>query len=318
MTGDGALTPDEMRRRTGDLAALAEVRQITFADGPERGIRAAQFRTGSGLNFENGLSWLRSFSGLLVTAGLDHTLAPAERSAAAYRYPARTTVRHPLHGRVANTPARLLSLGAQWRDGQYVLWAEGEVRQAAVFAENLVLRRRIEATAGRDEIRITDQVCNDGFDPTPHRMLYHVNFGWPLLDEGTRLLAPSQDTPWTSDSCAVQGTSHKRFPAPIAGFVEEVRHHRPLAGPSGRAEAALINDRLAMAVVLSWQLDELPHLIQWSHLREGGYAVGLEPSTHHPLSPVDDPSDLLAPGETRHYDVRLRVVTGSEATALGT
>ena len=70
------------------------------------------------------------------------------------------------------------------------VFAEGEVRQAAVFGEYLVLRRRIEAEAYGDEIRITDTVTNEGFDPTPHEMLYHINLGWPLLDSSARLLAP--------------------------------------------------------------------------------------------------------------------------------
>ena len=94
----------------------------------ERGIRALEFRTGSGLAFdvlvdramdigpaehagrsfgwrsatglrhpslheyrdEDGLAWLRSFSGLVVTAGLDHTLFTAEVDATQYRYPFRT------------------------------------------------------------------------------------------------------------------------------------------------------------------------------------------------------------------------------------
>ena len=60
----------------------------------------------------------------------------------------------------------------------------------AVFGENLVLTRRIEAQLGGRAIAILDRVENRGFRPTPHMLLYHFNFGWPLLDQGSRFLAP--------------------------------------------------------------------------------------------------------------------------------
>ena len=101
-----------LERLTGDLAAAGGVRAVVLDDGSERGIRVLEFRTGGGLRFdvlvdramdiglaefddlsvgwrsatgfrhpglhehndEDGLSWLRSMSGLVVTAGLDHTL----------------------------------------------------------------------------------------------------------------------------------------------------------------------------------------------------------------------------------------------------
>ena len=203
-----------LARLAGDQSALGGVRSVVLEDGAERGIRTVEFRTGSGLAFdvlvdramdigpaehagrsfgwrsatgfrhpslheyrdEDGLSWLRSFSGLVVTAGLDHTLFTAEVDAAQYRYPFRKSVWNGLHGRVANIPARLLGYGEEWRSPDTcTLWAEGEVRQAAVFGEHLRLHRRIEADLGGNAIRLTDTVTNHGFDPTPHMLLYHIN-----------------------------------------------------------------------------------------------------------------------------------------------
>ena len=41
-----------------------------------------------------------------------------------------------------------------------------------------------------NNIEIIDTVTNHGFDLTPHMLLYHINLGWPLVDEGSRLVAP--------------------------------------------------------------------------------------------------------------------------------
>ena len=83
------------------------------------------------------MSWLRSMSGLLATAGLDHTLGPAEVDASEYNLQSPRTIYHGLHGRIANTPAKLQGCGELWNGDRCTLWAEGLVRQAALFGENL-------------------------------------------------------------------------------------------------------------------------------------------------------------------------------------
>ncbi|MCG5218248.1 aldose 1-epimerase family protein [Streptosporangium sp. KLBMP 9127] len=346
------LGPRDLAARAGDVAAAGGVRLVTLGDGVERGIRTLEFRTGSGLAFdvlvdrcmdigaaehsgrafgwrsrtgfrnpglhenadEDGLSWLRSFSGLTVTGGLDHTLFGGEVPADSYRYPPRPAVRHGLHGRVANIPARLTGYGERWEGDRCVLWAEGEVRQAAVFAENLLLTRRIEADLGGEEIRLVDTVSNPGFDRMPHMFLYHINLGWPLLEEGSRFLAPMKETVWRSDSVAEQGVDNRTMPAPLPGFVEQVYEH-VLTGSA----AALVNDRLEFAVSVEWSAAEFPHFFQWLNLRAGDYAVGLEPSTHAVAGDAaarEDGSMIwLEPGESRTYHTTFRTHHGAAAIA---
>lgn len=340
-----------LSRATGDLASVGGVRSVLLEDGVERGIRVLEFRTGTGLAFdvlvdramdigpaehsgrsfgwrsatgfrhpglheyrdEDGLSWLRSFSGLMVTAGLDHTLFTAEVDASSYHYPPRRTVWNGLHGRVGNIPARLTGYGEQWTDDGCVLWAEGEVRQAAVFGENLRLVRRIEADLGGDEIRLVDTVRNAGFDRTPHMYLYHINLGWPLLDEGTRFEAPIARTLWASDSVAEQGVSHLVMEGPREAFVEQVYEHELTPDEDGRVRVRLVNDRTGTTFELEYDAAQFPAFFQWMHLREGAYAVGLEPGTHHvqgEQAARDDGSmTWLAPGESRTYETTFRILT---------
>jgi Domain of unknown function (DUF4432) len=347
-----------LARLAGDTSTLGGVRGVVLEDGVERGIRALEFKTGSGLSFdvlvdramdigpaehagrnfgwrsatgfrhpglheyrdEDGLSWLRSFSGLVVTAGLDHTLFTAEVDATQYAYPFRKTVWNGLHGRVANTPARLIGYGEEWRSSDVcTLWAEGEVRQVAIFAEHLRLRRRIEADLGGNSIRLVDVVTNAGFDPTPHMFLYHINLGWPLVDEGTRFVAPIVGTPWFTDSVGKQRVSYQRMPPPQPGFVEQVYAHSLRSGEDGHVAVALINERLAFGFQLSWSLSEFPHFLEWLHLREGAYAVGLEPSTHsvdgENAARADGSMIWLQAGESRAYHTTFTVLDGAAEIA---
>ncbi len=340
-----------VERHAGDLSALGGVRSVVLGDGLERGVRVLEFKTAAGLRFdvlvdramdlgatelsgvsiawasrtgvrhpmlfehadERGLSFLRSMTGLLVTGGLDHTLFGDDVDASHYHYPPRPTLRHGLHGRVANLPARLLGYGEAWQGDRCVLYAEGEVRQAAMFAEHLRLRRRIEVDLDGTEIRVEDTVRNHGFDPTPHMFLYHINLGWPFLGAGTRVQAPIERTVWQSASVEEQGVSHLELPGPQPAFVEQVYEHA--LRPDERGEVLVtVTNPAQRRVELRFDGTAFGHFFEWLALREGDYALGLEPSTHAVAgdrSARDDGSMIwLGHGEERHYRTSLRFVDG--------
>lgn len=353
------LTRDDIRRRSGQLAAYGGVRLMELADGTERGIRLLEFRTGSGLRFtvlvdramdiaevewrgaslgwngpsglrapalhepegERGFGWARSFTGFLVTCGLDHILAPEEVDASHYGYPGIRTLRHGLHGRIANIPARLTGYGETWDGDRCILWAEGTVRQATTFGEHLVLTRRIEADLCGHEIRLIDRVVNQGFASTPHMFFYHVNLGAPLLAEGARYLAPIADVVWAAHAARYrdQGTGYAVAPAPQDRFAEQVWQHETAADARGEVPVALLNDRLGLGLQVTTRKDQLPCLYQWQHFQAGAYALGIEPSTHHVLgnTAARERGEMiwLRAGEDRRYDARFTVLDGAGALA---
>lgn len=353
------LSRHQIARLSGSLSAFGGVRLMELADGLERGIRMLEFRTGSGLRFtvlvdramdiaevdykgqsiawhgpsgfrhpglheyegEGGFSWGRSFSGFLVTCGLDHILGPAEVPATNYNYPNVPSVRHGLHGRISTIPARLTGYGERWEGDRCILWAEAEIRQAATFGETLTLHRRIEADLGGHEIRLSDRVENTGFLPTPHMFFYHINLGHPLLDEGARYLAPISDVVWAAhaDRYRAQGVGYRTIPAPQPGFSEQVWQHETAADPAGEVPVAVVNDRLGLGVEVTTRKDQLPCLYEWQHFQEGGYALGIEPSTHHVLGnkAARERGEMiwLQARESRSYDSRFRILDGASAIA---
>ena len=239
----------ELARRIGRLEQVAGVRLVSLEDGGGRGVRVLEFRTGSGFAFDvvvdrafdigrcelrgvplawvsatgtqgpwfaepEGLGFFRTFGGgLLTTCGIEHALFMAEDDAGQYHYPPKRTESFGLHGRVSNRPARLVGYGEEWEGEECVLWAEGETLQATVFGEQLVLRRRVEARVGESRLVIRDVVENVGHDATPHMLLYHVNAGFPVIDEGSEILVPAS-------SVAARGDH------PVEGY-------RTLACPTG-------------------------------------------------------------------------------------
>jgi hypothetical protein len=346
--------------RTGSLSQFGGVRLVTLGDGVERGMRMLEFRTGSGLcctvlvdramdiadmshngraigwhsptgfrhpglhepEGENGLGWLRSFSGFLCTCGLDHILGPEEVPGESYNYPQRATVRHGLHGRIGTIPARLTGYGERWDGDRCILWAEGVVVQAAVFGEVLHLYRRIEADLGGNEVRLTDRVVNAGFATTPHMFFYHINLGYPVIDDGARYLAPIRDVVWASHSAALQaqGVGYRRCPPPTMDFAEQVWEHDMVADADGLTPVAVVNDRIGLGLMVETRRDQLPCAYQWQNFQAGQYVMGVEPSTHHVKGDLfardRDEMIWLEAGEARDYDTRFRVLDGPTEIAV--
>jgi hypothetical protein len=192
-----------------------------------------------------------------------------------------------------------------------VLWAEGEVLQAAVFGERLLLRRRIEARVGESRLVIHDEVENVGFDVTPHMYLYHVNFGWPVVDEGSELLVPARSVAAAGDYPA---EGYGRLHAPEAGYVERVFEWEPVAEGDGGVPVAIVNRASGLGAYGVFRRDQLPHPFVWRMLGEGTYAVAIEPSTNRVAGRHDarERGELieLEAGEGRRYDLELGALDG--------
>jgi hypothetical protein len=348
-------TRDELEARLGDLSQVAGVSVVTFSDGTARGVRALLFKTGSGLEFwvlvdrafdiakcqfrgielgwqspvgvrapwfhevndERGASFLRSFSGFLVTCGLDHTGAPYHDTANRYFAADRTGIDQPLHGRISATPGELVAYGHEWRGDHCMLFCEGIVRQVAVFGEHLVLTRRYETELGSSSFVVRDHVRNHSFFLTPHMLLYHINLGFPLLDNGAELILPTQGIRWAFRDATSEGIGYRFQQGPRRDCGEQVYVHKVREDADGNVRAALINRNLAdheLGLAVEFNVKQLPYLIQWQNFQAGSYSVAIEPSTCHALGrPHAEANGELAwlnHGEERVYELRISILSG--------
>jgi hypothetical protein len=352
-------TRTQIEASSGGLSHAAGVRLMVLDNGLERGNRVLEFRTGSGLRFtvlvdrcmdiadcdhngraigwhspagfrhpslsdyegEGGLGWMRSFSGLMVTCGLDHILFMNDVSTESYVYRPRKSARHSLHGRAGTLPAQLSGYGERWEGDRCFLWAEGVVTQSAVFGEHLELHRRIEIEVGTDEIRLADRVVNRGFYRTPHMYCYHINVGHPVLEEGARYLAPVAETVWAAHAEAYekQGVGYRHLPVPQLNFHEQVWQHELVADAAGQVPVALVNDRLGIGFMVVTRKDQFPAQYEWQNLQAGQYALGIEPSTNHVLGNLAarERGEMiwLNHGDERRYDSSFVILPDAAAVA---
>jgi len=339
----------DLLARVGDVSQIAGVRLCTLGDGVERGVRAAEFRTGSGLDFtvlvdrgldistasykgrslawrsstgdvtpaffeEPGLGWLRSFyGGLVVTCGLTYAGAPNVDQGKPLG----------LHGRVSNLPASNVLADGAWDGDSYVMWVQGKVRETTVFGENLELSRKITARLGESKIWIHDTVTNLGYRETEHMILYHINLGFPIIDEGGKLVAPVLDYKPRDADAEIEKEKYGSFPAPTPGFRERVYYLEMAEDSDGNVSAALVNPGFrngrGFGFYAKYPKRELPKFTEWKMTAEGTYVVGLEPANCWVEGRAKERErgalQFLKPGETREYHLELGVLTSAEEIA---
>jgi hypothetical protein len=273
-------------------------------------------------------AWLRvGLGGLFNTAGLVSMGTPQTVATGQYGFTQRMAARYGTHDRIAVTPASTFAHGQEWHGDRCVLWATATVRQEIAYGEHLVLERRIETELGSDSFRVSDEVTNEGWFRTPHQLLYHWNLGFPLLGSGAEVVAPTSGEPLDLSFSTDEGpgTSPERWRTvtdPVEGFTHEGYIVPLRRDPDGWASVGLVNrairpDLGGLGVALRFDATTLPVYVAWRMMREGLYAIGLEPATT-PFGTTQGLADqgfpvYLEPGETRRYRLEFSILPGSDA-----
>lgn len=330
--------------KVSNPAQIGGIETAVLDNGPGRGTRVAWVNTGAGLRYKvlldrgldiadaafqshalawlshvgnvapgpvayRGIDWLESFGGgLVTTCGLDHAGGPEEDGHGA----------RGLHGQYSRFPAAVESvIQPDPRSGRLDMSITGTVKQSQPLGAQLELRRTIRSRLGEAAVTIEDEVYNHGNVPAPHMLLYHINLGWPLVDEGV-------DIRWQGDWSSREGDAHARIfkegedfrtgrpPLPEhVGGGEEAAFIDVVADADGRCVCGVHNAALGMALSVEFNKQQLPWLTNWQHWGAGEYVLGLEPGTHPPVGQARARQDgtliMLEPGERRRYEVTIRV-----------
>ena len=222
----------------------------------------------------SGLGWLDGFDELLVRCGLESNGAPEFNSEHQLVY--------PLHGRIGNRPAHDVRVEADGDKGELRLI--GVVEETRFHFLKLRLTSTIVLSANRDEVTIQDEVQNLSANPAEFQLLYHVNFGAPLLDAGARFIAPVK-TVVPRNARAAEGISTwNSYLAPEPAFEEQVYFLELLADQGNQSEAMLTNAHGTLAALMRFDAESLPCYSLWKNTTalEDGYVTGLEPGTNFP------------------------------------
>lgn len=275
------MTKQELLQRIGSVEQIGGIRDFTFNDGRSKGVRAIEINTGclrltvlpdrcmdiaqaeykgnalawiskTGITApsyyeKDGNNWLRGFyGGLITTCGLRNLGTPVGAQG--------------LHGRIANTPAEKISVKAEWVGDEYIMQVSGVMRECVVFGENLLLKRTITTKLFSNEFTLSDTIINQGFNDEDVAICYHCNFGYPLVNEGAKII---------------------NVPAEVADITAPIHNKQEECIPVDYTEdtvtVGIENDNLG--AYMTFNRDTLPDFLIWKMMGQSEYVVGLEPRT---------------------------------------
>ncbi len=331
------ISKEEILQKIGDISQLGGVKYYELIDGISRGIRAIDVKCPCGLDFtvlpgrgmdianlfyksipivwrsatreaspvyyeSKGIEWLRTFyGGLITTCGLTTTGQPSIDNGEELG----------LHGRIANIDAENVLADGCWEGDRYKMWVQGKVREARVFGEKLELSRKITSWMDEPKITVEDTIENIGSETSPLMVLYHVNIGFPVLDEGSELLE-AEATVIPGDDEAKKGyEDYNKFTFPVRGFKEKVYFHDIAADNEGYSNVAIVNKNFnngsGLGIWMRFKKDSLPFMTQWKQMGMGEYVCGIEPCNNlgggRKIEREKKTLKLIEPGES--IDLRI-------------
>ena len=273
-----------MDGRISNFQQVASIRRYTLTEGRGKGLDVLDcdngkirfllnvskacdimqlYHEGQNMSFvsKNGFTkreipFLRRFEGgMLYTCGLD-SVGGREG--------------YELHGTLHNIPAEIIR--AECNESGIVV--ETIIRDTALFGQNLVMKRRVFTEIASDSVSVEDTLFNEGYKAEEYCLLYHINVGYPMLDNGAKVVADVESytprTAWAKQNETTMYAMNDAVPNQ-----EETCYFLKLSKP----EIALVNEKIGKKFTVSYSGDTLTHFVEWKSMASGDYALGLEPCT---------------------------------------
>lgn len=238
-----------------------------------------------------GLGFLKSFTaGFMTTCGLRAVGSPCTDDGEELG----------LHGAVSNTPCENI---AHWiaEDGIHI---KAVIRDAALFAHQLLLEREYIVSLEKNEILLHDAVNNIGATVAPHQILYHCNMGYPLLSEKAEIKIPSVSVDARDEHAKSGIPTHTKVELPQDSYQEMCFLHKI----EGKAEISIYNPEINKGLKMNYDTKELPCFTQWKMMGKHEYVMGLEPGNCYPDGRAEARKNgtllFLKPGEMKEYNIK--------------
>jgi hypothetical protein len=319
------------------MEAVAGINRYRADDGPACGMRIAEVYTGAGLRYsilpdrgmDIGMASFRGVpvafmskggimrtdyalacpkgfpqyfsAGLLTTCGLENVGEPCETKGKLLR----------MHGSRTFLSAYDVCSSADFEGDRYLIRVRGKMRCASLFGENILLTREFISEAESGEIEIHDTIENQGSTSYAYMLMYHVNFGFPLVSPDSYTSTSHTKVFFLETTSTPEPALYQRFSSPRETFSElTFEMHKPR---EKQVWARLENPHIGLQAVLRYDAEALPCFTEWINLAEQDYVLGLEPGTHYPTgrNKAEAAGGLvsLLPGERREYSLRIDLNT---------
>lgn len=282
-------------KKLGNIDQIAGIRESVLLRGRGEQMHIAEFYNAAGLRFtvvpdrcmdvfdmsykgvnisfqsKNGLTSPQAFSaadgefaeqwpgGMLVTCGLGNVGGHSDEGGV-----------FPTHGRISHVPAKNFGTRTFWEGDDYILRAAGEVHQTKMYSRHLSIQRTIETSLNAKSVKFHDVITNFEPDDEPYMILYHFNFGYPLLQPDSLVQVSKADITPMND----MSNDPVHMMEPEDGRGEELYFRTNLGD---KACGVIYNERLELGAYVAFDTTNLPNMLQWKEMKTHDYVLALEP-----------------------------------------
>jgi len=296
----------------GDGMRLLEVNNghgLELTLSPDRNLDIARLRA-KGINLSymspcgyaapafyesKGADFLKTFTaGFLTTCGLQSVGTPCTDEGEEL----------PLHGSIGNTPAEQVN----WKEEDGALVITSLTRDETIFGRKLILERRIAVSLSDNSFTLADKITNTGDRTEPVEILYHMNMGYPLLDEDSVVKIPAKEVIARDENAKKYIDSALEMEEPTPAYQERCYYY---VFDTEKASASIYQPKIDTGLTISFDPQVLDGFIEWKMMGVRDYVLGLECGNCYP-----DGRDVMRktgmlkeiePGESLSYDFKVTV-----------
>ena len=271
------------------------------------------------LESRGGLGWLEGFNEFMVRCGLEFAGHPGTDEFI-NNTGDTATMDLTLHGKVGNIPASEVEVLVDANSpGRVTL--RGVVYEKFFYGPKLRLTTELSVAVNADSFSITDTVTNLGASDQEFQIIYHSNFGKPILGQDAKVHVAAKSVSPMNEHAAEAIDGYRTYRGPTQGFVEEVFLIEPLSDEFGKTGAVLVNAAGDRGASMAWSVNELPYLTLWKNTaaEQDGYVTGIEPATGYPYNRMIEREagrvPKLRPGESRRFSIEFGLHLNPESVA---
>ncbi len=240
-----------------------------------------------------GLGWLKSFTaGFLTTCGLEAAGSPCTDDGEDL----------PLHGSIANTPAEHV----YWYETDSELIICATIRDEVLFGRKFQMDRKISVSLSENVFCIQDKVANTSDKTQPLQILYHMNMGYPLLDEDSIVTIPGSSVKGRDENAEAHIHSCLKMEQPQPGYQERCYYFE---FDNNEGSASIYQPKYNKGLCITFDRNTLDCFTEWKMMGYRDYVLGLEPGNCYP-----DGRDVmrqlgklkfLEPNQSCTFDIRV-------------
>ena len=264
------------------------------------------------LQSRNGTGWLEGFNEMMVRCGYEWSGHP---------FTDTNGELYSLHGKAANTPASevIIEIDTLF---PYEIKIKGLIKESTFKKTDLRVLTELSYIPGSHSFTLHDRLTNHADYSHPYQIIYHSNFGKPLLEKDAKFIAPVKEiSPF--NNYAQNGLDNwQTYLEPTKDFDEMVFNIIPYTKKDGSTMAALHNKSENKGVSIEFNTKQLPFLTLWKNTdtEKQGYVTGIEPGTNfaYPMTIEREQGRLkkLHAGKTVEFKLRYNALLDRQAVEI--